>query len=496
MNFSLVLQHYLIICLNLVLAAVVAEECVNISSEGISMRINSSTTTPQTATSCPALHNADALTQTQLIYRLTTPCRFDRFDRPFPILENNSVSDQPTNIYLRIYITDIKIIDTNDIQCKIFGFLQIRYMDHRLAFEDYAPKRLQPIFGDAQMLDRIWVPHILFANEQNSAILETSQKDILIMVMPDGLLSISTRIEVALSCSVALNKFPLDDQQCSAIIESWLYNSSEVILHWEDEDSIEFDPNIQLIDYDLQYSWHNETIYQTRKGYLRYTLLGGNYSSISFTVYLTRDSLFYTFDYFLPSIMLVGISWVSFWLQADQTPARTTLGTSTMLSLFTLTSNYEKKFERKNHAQFFDVWFFSCTFFIFGSLMEFAFVNTIWRRNKCLSLKKANSRYIFKSTLTPKVIPQSNIYDCETDGRIHFFNGNICNQSRDKGQVNVLESDVNLSGEHQEKKVCNDSWATMTPHEVSLWVDRKARFVFPLLFIIFNAIYWTFVYCL
>ncbi|XP_039960545.1 pH-sensitive chloride channel 2-like [Bactrocera tryoni] len=496
MKFPLVLLHYLIICLTLVLAAVVPEECVKTSNEAISMHINSSTTKTQTTTSCAALDNADSLTQTQLIFRLTNPCRFDRFDRPFPVLEKNSVADQPSNIYVRIYITDIQIIDTNDMQCKIFGFLQLRYMDHRLAFGEYAPKRLQPILGDSQLLDRIWVPHIIFANKQNTAILETSEKDILIMVMPDGVLSISARIEASLSCSVALNKFPFDDQQCSAIIESWLYNSSEVILHWGEEDAIEIDPNIQLIDYELEYSWHNETIFQTRKGDLRYTLLGGNYSSISFTVYLTRDSLFYTFDYFLPSIMLVGISWVSFWLQADQTPARTTLGTSTMLSLFTLTSNYEKKFETKNHAQFFEVWFFGCTFFIFGSLMEFAFVNTIWRRNKCLSLKKVNSKYIFKSTLSPKVIPQSKIYDCETDGRIHFINGNICNQSKNKGHITVLEADANLSAEHQEKKTSNDSWATMTPHEVSLWVDRKARFVFPLLFIIFNAIYWTFVYCL
>lgn len=466
---------------------------MKISNQEISKRVNTSTITSHTATSCPILQNADSLTQ--LIFRLTAPCRYDRFERPLPVLEKNSVGDQPLNIYVRIYITDINLIDSDDVRFKIFGFLQFRYMDHRLAFGDYAPKRLQPIFSDSRLLDRIWVPHILFSNERNPTFLETSEKDILIMVMPDGLLSISSRIQAALSCSVALNKFPFDDQQCSAIIESWSYNSSDVILHWDDEDSIGFDSNIHLTEYDLQYSWQNETIVQTRKGDLRNMLLGGNYSSISFTIYITRDSLFYIFDYFLPSIMLVGMSWVSFWLQADQTPARTTLGTSTMLSLFTLTSYYEKKFERKNHAQFFDAWFFGCAFFIFGTLMEFAFVNTIWRRNKCLSLKKFNSKYIFKSTLTPKVIPQSKIYDCETNGHIHFFNCNICNQPTYKG-VNASEVGVNVSDEHKEKQDCKDSRTTMTPHEVSLWIDRKARFVFPLLFIIFNAVYWTFVYCL
>ncbi|XP_011187055.2 pH-sensitive chloride channel 2 [Zeugodacus cucurbitae] len=484
MKFSFVLQHCWLIYLNLVLAV--------ISSD---LTIQSNTTTSQATTSCPSLQNADALTQTQLIFELTAPCRYDKFERPFSLLENNSVADQPLNIYVRIYITDIQIINSDNVQFKIFGFLQIHYMDNRLAFGDYAPKRLQPIFGDAQLLDHIWVPHILFGNEENSAILGTSDSDILLVIKPDGFLSISSRIQTTLSCSVALNKFPFDDQQCSAIIESWMYNSSNVILRWDDENPIGFDQNTHLMQYDLLYYWRNETIIQTTKGDLRYTLLGGNYSSISFTVYLTRDSLFYTFDYFLPSIMLVCISWVSFWLQADQTPARTLLGTSTMLSLFTLTSYYEKKYEGKSHAEFFEIWFFGCTFFIFGSLMEFAFVNTIWRRNRGLTLKKVNSKYILKSTLTPKVIQQSKSYDCEIDGRIHIFNGNIYDISTNKEHIKPSEADLNIN-DNKNLQASNDSWATMTPHEVSLWIDRKARFVFPLLFIIFNAVYWTFVFCL
>lgn len=59
-----------------------------------------------------------------------------------------------------------------------------------------------------------------------------------------------------------------------------------------------------------------------------FLLLAGNYSSLSFTVHLAREMGFYLMDYFLPSIMIVSISWVSFWLQADASPPRIMLGTS------------------------------------------------------------------------------------------------------------------------------------------------------------------------
>lgn len=38
-----------------------------------------------------------------------------------------------------------------------------------------------------------------------------------------------------------------------------------------------------------------------------------------------------------------------------------------------------------------EIWFMGCTGFIFGSLVEFAFVNTIWRRKKNVEMEKVSS---------------------------------------------------------------------------------------------------------
>lgn len=107
-------------------------------------------------------------------------------------------------------------------------------------------------------------------------------------------------------------------------------------------------------------------------------------------------------DYFVPSMMIVSISWVSFWLQADQSPPRIMLGTSTMLTFITLASAQGKTLPKVSYIKASEIWFLGCTAFIFGSLVEFAFVNTIWRRKRNVELKKVNSKYILKSTLTPR----------------------------------------------------------------------------------------------
>lgn len=55
-------------------------------------------------------------------------------------------------------------------------------------------------------------------------------------------------------------------------------------------------------------------------------VLGEAYSTLIFKFNLRREAGYYILEYFLPSIFLVVMSWVSFWIQADAAPARTVLG--------------------------------------------------------------------------------------------------------------------------------------------------------------------------
>ncbi|XP_017039332.1 pH-sensitive chloride channel 2 [Drosophila ficusphila] len=486
------------------------------SSDAYSVSINLS---QSTVNNCPSLENAASMTQMELLTRLTANCRYDRMVPP--TVFNADGEEVAMDIYARFYIYVMKNLDSTDLQFMVQGLLQLRYKDPRLAFADYLPGRRQPIMGEAGIKKLLWVPHIFISNEQASNVLGTSAKDELTTVYPDGTVLISTRLQATLYCWMNYQKFPFDEQKCTTMLESWMYNTSLVELHWETDHPVSFDEQLQLTEYNLIGSLYNESIRVSNGSVMTHGSLEGNYSVISFTVLLTREVGYYVIDYFLPSIMIVTISWVSFWLQADQTPARTTLGCTTLLSFITLSLSQENDLMKVSYVTMSEVWFLVCTIFIFGSLVEFAFVNTIWRRNNDLQLKKRTTKYIVKSTFVPNLKKHRRHGYRRTDSTMSTMSTTSLDKScgpnntvitietpiiiggslsREDSAISLDEQDESSSsssssGDSPKEKPAQ-TFATMTPKEVSLWIDRKMRFVFPLSFVVFNALFWTLVYCL
>lgn len=66
--------------------------------------------------------------------------------------------------------------------------------------------------------------------------------------------------------------------------------------------------------------------------------IAGNYSRLICVFLFKRNIGFYVIQIYLPSILIVVISWVSFWLSRDATPARVALGVLTVLTMTTLTT--------------------------------------------------------------------------------------------------------------------------------------------------------------
>ncbi|KAM8704670.1 hypothetical protein ACLKA7_009174 [Drosophila subpalustris] len=471
---------------------------------------------------CSSLVNANSLSQTELMTRITAGCRYDRMEPPVTVNANGEI--EPVAVYARFYINALKDLNSSDLQFLLQGLLQLRYLDSRLAFAKYAPSRQQPVVGESALREKLWVPHLFLNNEQSSNVLGTNEKDLLTSIYPDGTVLISFRLQATLYCWMNFQKFPFDEQNCTTILESWMYNTSMLQLHWETANPITFHSQLQLTEYDLDGYVCNESVSVSDAFTMTHGALVGNYSALSFSVLLTREVGYYIIDYFVPSMMIVAISWVSFWLQADQTPARSMLGCSTLLSFITLSLSQENNLSKVSYVTMSEVWFLVCTFFIFGSLMEFAFVNTIWRRNNNLELKKRTTKYIVRSTFVPKLKrnprsfnrSHSSMSSCNKIGGSNHNNNNnntvitietpiiigdgLC---RENSSISLEDNNASIGSgstaqltDTPQAEKPPQTFATMTPKEVSLWIDRKMRFCFPLAFIVFNAIFWTLVYCI
>ncbi|CAG0897099.1 unnamed protein product [Darwinula stevensoni] len=123
--------------------------------------------------------------------------------------------------------------------------------------------------------------------------------------------------------------------------------------------------------------------------------------TVRFTI--KRDPGHYILDYYVPSIFLVVVSWVSFWLDPSAAPARVALGTSTMLTFITLSRNIGDELPKLSYLRAVEIWFFVCIAFIFLTLVEFAFANIISRRGtEAVPLRKMTSRNMLMYGLSPR----------------------------------------------------------------------------------------------
>ncbi|XP_075222865.1 secretory chloride channel [Lycorma delicatula] len=486
---------------------------------------------------CPVL--AKNASQTEKLYWLINPCRYDMYARPNPSSSSlhpekdhsNNETDiippfdtRPTEVFCRIYVYFIGSIEDQNLQFTAHIVIRYRWLDERLAHDGS-----DTLEGEGILREKVWTPHLYLVNEHESHVMGSSRPDVLVSIQPDGTVLYSTRMKVTLLCLMDLKKFPFDSQTCPLVLESWAYNTSQLVLDWEEGSPVSVNHRLQLTEYSLVNFWTNssEVVYapDTKPddvyGNLQYHgKFAGNYSSLTVHFQLKREVGHYIMDYFMPSILLVVVSWVSFWLDPNAVPGRTTLGTSTMLTFITLSRNIGSSLPKVSYIKATEIWFIVCTGFIFGSLVEFAFVNTIWRRRRNVELKKVNSKYILKSTLTPQLkrkemsLERCNSFTSVNESRFtsefSINNSELTVTSTDSISKNPFpfesyKSDLqtvvlpvpqnnNANNNSNVNSQQSKGFFTMTPQEIAQWIDRRSRVAFPLSFLIFNLFYWTFVW--
>lgn len=183
-------------------------------------------------------------------------------------------------------------------------------------------------------------------------------------------------------------KFPFDQQKCKSTVGNWKMNSSEVKLQWESSEPFVLGSDKILTEYLIVDTSLKESEIAANTADYQYGDFVGNYSVLSFQITFKRHVGYYLLEYYFPSILIIATSWVSFWLQADQTPARTTLGVTSMLTFITLSTSQTRALPKVSYIKVSEIWFIAGTLFIFASLVEFAFSNLVWRRKKLLEMKK------------------------------------------------------------------------------------------------------------
>ncbi|PRD17883.1 UNVERIFIED_CONTAM: Glra3 [Trichonephila clavipes] len=106
-------------------------------------------------------------------------------------------------------------------------------------------------------------------------------------------------------------------------------------------------------------------------------IFSGNFTCLQVIFTLKRRLGYYLFHTYIPTCLIVIMSWVSFWIKPEAVPARVTLGVTSLLTLSTQHAKCQASLPPVSYIKAIDIFMSSCTFFVFLSLMEYALVNVV-----------------------------------------------------------------------------------------------------------------------
>jgi len=101
----------------------------------------------------------------------------------------------------------------------------------------------------------------------------------------------------------------------------------------------------------------------------------GNYSRLACEFYFVRSLGYYIIHIYVPSCLIVVLSWISFWLHRDASPARVSLGITTVLTMTTILSSSNASLPKISYLKSIDIFLVTCFIMVFASLLEYAWVS-------------------------------------------------------------------------------------------------------------------------
>ena len=111
-------------------------------------------------------------------------------------------------------------------------------------------------------------------------------------------------------------------------------------------------------------------------------LISGAFSCLRANFHFKRRLKAYILSMYLPSLLVVLLSWLSFWIDPESTPARTSLSILTILTITTQSSIVAKSSPAGSFTKASDVWMATCLVFVFAAFIEYSIVNSLSRKLK------------------------------------------------------------------------------------------------------------------
>ncbi|KAK2150386.1 hypothetical protein LSH36_407g01041 [Paralvinella palmiformis] len=385
-------------------------------------------------------------------------------------------SGVPIVVWVNLYVTEIYRISEANMEYSMTFYLRQRWVDERLTYTAYN----NPITLNYNQFNKIWAPDLFFRNLKSGSLHEITVPNRLIRLYPNGTLLFSQRLSVTLACDMYLERYPMDNQTCTINIGSYAYTTEDLIIKWDTiKEPVEINPKITFPKFDF-----TGVIPYTCE--VSYTSTGA-YPCIEAQFKLERRLKSYVLYIYLPSLLVVVLSWVSFWIDLQAVPARISLGILTILTITTQSVGVNRNMPSVSLTKAIDVWMVSCLVFVFASFLEYSVVNVLARKQN-----KQTRRESY--TTLQDIHPRNEEKDIiQRKGSLSTpLDGDSCstNLRQRVEATSYCRPTACCCVHHEESPLTFIRTRHKPKRNNALTVDIVSRILFPLLFMVFNILYW------
>ncbi|XP_061101474.1 gamma-aminobutyric acid receptor subunit alpha-4-like isoform X2 [Conger conger] len=277
-------------------------------------------------------------------------------------------------------------------------FFRQTWVDRRLRYEG----PIEILRLNNLMVTKVWTPDTFFRNGKKSVAHNMTAPNKLFRIMKNGTILYTMRLTISAECPMRLVDFPMDGHACPLKFGSYAYPKTEVIYTWTKgpQRSVEVpSESSSLVQYDLVgQTVSSETVKS----------ITGEYVVMTVFFHLRRKMGYFMIQTYIPCIMTVILSQVSFWINKESVPARTVFGITTVLTMTTLSISARHSLPKVSYATAMD-WFIAvCFAFVFSALIEFAAVNYFTNAQA----ERARRKQV-KGPQAPKATPVKQVNDAE-----------------------------------------------------------------------------------
>ena len=393
--------------------------------------------------------------------------------------------DIPTVVSVNMKVLAIFSVDVRTMDYYIDALLRQTWTDPRLAwnhreeFRNYTQPLVSPTLKES-----LWLPDLFFRNGKDGYLHKMTLPNYLLRVHPDGEVLYSQKITMRFSCQMDLATFPMDTQYCHMNIGSYGYTLSELKFKWREKEPVELQNNLQLSEF------NTPTNFTTLDCTAQSSTTTGNYTCLMAQFSLKRQLGSYLVTTYIPNILIIMVSWLSFYVSVDAAPARVPLGLLSLLGLLTQASSITGNLPRVSYIKAIDLWIIFSIIFVIGVLVEYAIAITMLRRKR-KETWRGDVEMIVKEELTRwlAACEQSQMASIQGSGGVRSDQAFIQQQL---AYFNDLDAFLTKSVVQEARAKKGGSKRNRIPVAVESEIDAYSRFLFPTCYIMYNIFYWTY----